>query len=92
MTEESRIKRAISIMLKKSGVYFFYPSAGRVGTKDGVPDIIVCKDGLFFAIEIKCIGGTVSNAQKKACTQIESNGGVYILATSREQVEAIIFG
>lgn len=51
-TPEKKVKQKVVEILKKHGAYYFYPVTGGFG-RSGIPDIIVCFEGSFIAIECK---------------------------------------
>ncbi len=53
---------------------------------NGVPDIILVKDGKFVGIEVKRKGGKQSDSQIRFQKQLELNGGKYILAESIDDI------
>ena len=57
--------------------------------KNGVPDIIVVKDGIFIGLEVKQPKGKQSADQKKFETDLVAAGGVYNIVTSIEDVQAL---
>lgn len=57
--------------------------------KNGVPDIIVVKDGIFIGLEVKAPKGRQSDAQKEFETDLRAAGGVYTVVTSIEDVQAL---
>ena len=52
MTPEAKVKKKVVSYLKQMGAYYFYPVTGGYG-RSGVPDIVCCFNGNFFAIECK---------------------------------------
>ena len=50
MTPEAKVKAQVIKQLKELGVYYFSPVTGGYG-RSGVPDIVGCMNGRFFAIE-----------------------------------------
>ena len=52
MTPEAKVKKRVVELLKQHDVYYFYPVTGGFG-RSGVPDIVCCKQGRFFAVECK---------------------------------------
>ena len=51
------------------------PRGGPFG-KAGCPDDLLCWQGLFIAIEVKAVGGTVSALQMCALKEIQMAGGI----------------
>jgi len=74
---ESKIQKDIIQWLESEG---FYVIKVIQANKNGVPDIIFCKDGKFCAIEVKAKGGKVSGLQKVHIDMINSSGGKAIVA------------
>lgn len=60
-------------------------------SKNGVPDVILVKDGIFYGIEVKA-----PQRGKQSANQIDfeagltANGGKYILATSIDDVSPFL--
>ena len=56
LTPEKKVKNAIIKQLKLLGdsVYYFFPATGGYG-RSGVPDIVGCFNGKFWAIECKAV-------------------------------------
>ena len=68
--------------------------AGRYGgdtVPEGWPDLTCCMpDGRFLGVEVKAPKGTQSLMQKICQQQIETRGGVYILAYSIDDLRKVI--
>ena len=64
------------IFLKKHGL----------GEMLGVADIIGCKQGRFFAIEVKSPKGVLSDHQKEFLLRVQASGGIAIVARSVSDV------
>ena len=75
MTPEKRVKTKVVAILKELGTYYFYPVTGGYGAS-GVPDIIGCYKGRFFAIECKAGKGKTTALQEKNIAQIIAQGGL----------------
>ena len=82
MTPEARVKAQVVKVLKKLGVYYFYPVTGGYGTS-GVPDIVCCYRGLFFAIECKANGNKPTPLQEVQIRKIKEAGGYAIVANEQ---------
>ena len=56
MTPEKKVKQRVVNILKNMDeeVYYFFPATGGYG-RSGVPDIVVCFDGMFYGIECKAV-------------------------------------
>jgi Holliday junction resolvase len=78
MTPEAKVKNKIKKFLDKLGCYYFFPQTGGYG-RSGVPDIIICHQGKFIAIECKAGKGVLTALQKNNIDRINSNGGLAIV-------------
>lgn len=78
MTPEARVKAQVIKQLKELGVYYFSPVTGGYG-RSGVPDIVGCMNGKFFAIECKAGKGVTTALQDLNIEQIKNNGGYAIV-------------
>lgn len=59
---ESKIQTEILRYLERNGCYVVKVV---LANKSGVPDILFCKDGLFYAVEVKATG------KKKSTTKLQ---------------------
>jgi Holliday junction resolvase len=77
MTPEKRVKNQIVKQLKELGdrVYYFFPATGGYG-RSGVPDIVGCYNGKFFAIECKAGKNTTTALQERELAAIGLAGGI----------------
>ena len=77
MTPEKRVKDKVVKQLKMLGssVYYFFPATGGYG-RSGVPDIVGCYNGRFFAIECKAGKNTTTALQQKELAAIGVAGGI----------------
>ena len=93
-TPEKKVKLKVVAILKSLGAYYFYPVTGGYGAS-GVPDIVGCYMGKFFAIECKAGKGKTTALQEKNIAQIIGQGGLAIVVNEdniedvREMMEAI---
>lgn len=78
MTPEKKVKTKVVAILKELGAYYFYPITGGYGAS-GVPDIVGCYKGRFFAIECKAGKGKTTALQEKNIAQIIAQGGLAIV-------------
>lgn len=74
-TPEGRIKAKVVAQLKALGAYYFYPVTGGFG-RSGVPDIVGCYRGRFFAIECKAGKNKPTPLQEKNLSEITQAGGL----------------
>ena len=77
MTPEKKVKQAVVKTLKTFGadLYYFFPATGGYG-KSGVPDIVGCYRGMFFAIECKAGKNVTTPLQKLELSAIRTAEGV----------------
>lgn len=73
-TPESKVKTSVTKILKKLGIYYFYPVTGGYGSS-GVPDIICCYNGLFIGIECKAGTNKPTPLQEAQMQKIRQAGG-----------------
>ena len=72
MTPEKKVKTAVVKILKEyKDLYYFYPVMGGYGAS-GIPDIVGCYYGRFFAIECKAGKGKTTALQEKNIAQIKN--------------------
>ena len=64
----------VTRQLKALGAYYFYPVTGGYGAS-GVPDIVGCFKGKFFAIECKAGKNKPTPLQQKNIDTIAAQGG-----------------
>lgn len=78
MTPEAKVKKQVVAQLKLLGAYYFYPVTGGYGGS-GVPDIVGCYNGKFFAIECKAGKNRPTPLQELNMAKIEMTGGKSIV-------------
>ena len=92
-TPEGRIKRMVVTMLKKYGIWYFFPAANGFG-RAGIPDIIAIVNGLFVGIECKADRTKKPTVLQVQCGEkISAAGGKWFLVydkASLDQVEQLI--
>uniref|UniRef100_A0A6H1ZA54 Putative VRR-NUC domain-containing protein n=1 Tax=viral metagenome TaxID=1070528 RepID=A0A6H1ZA54_9ZZZZ len=81
VTPETAIKNSIKSYLNLKG-YFFYHNLQGLGSARGLADLTILKDGKVYWVEVKRPGGKQSDYQKLFQQHIEDEGGIYIVATS----------
>jgi len=74
-TPEAKVKAKVVTQLKALGAYYFYPVTGGYGGS-GVPDIVGCFRGRFFAIECKAGNNRPTPLQQKNIDAITKQRGV----------------
>lgn len=78
MTPEAKVKKKVVDILKAWKVYYFYPVMSGYGSS-GIPDIVVCCNGKFLAIECKAGSNKPTALQERNMQQIRDNGGIAIV-------------
>ena len=78
MTPESKVKAQVKRILDAIGAYHFMPATGGYG-RSGIPDIVGCLNGVFFAIECKANGGRPTALQLREIDRINGAGGFAIV-------------
>lgn len=74
MTPEGKVKKKISAILRRYGVWYTMPIQ-RGFTKPGVPDYLCLLRGVFFSIEAKANGNKPTVTQLNEMAAIRANGG-----------------
>jgi hypothetical protein len=87
MTLESKVKKKVVQQLKLLDAYYFYPVTGGYG-RSGVPDIVGCYKGKFFAIECKAGTNKPTPLQTLNIEQIILTGGI-ALVINEENVDTV---
>lgn len=85
-TPEAKVKAKVIAVLKEHGVYYFYPVTGGYGGS-GVPDIVGCCHGRFFAIECKAGKNKPTALQEKNLTRIAAAGGEALVVNEENIAE-----
>lgn len=90
-------------MLERQGKVYYFRNNSFVGKiqryngtqgyvnngKPGMPDVVMCLNGMFVGIELKSPVGKLSDHQKRAKEIIESVGGKYVVIKTPEEFEEI---
>ena len=87
MTAEAKVKKRVVQQLKLLDAYYFYPVTGGYG-RSGVPDIVGCYKGKFFAIECKAGTNKPTPLQALNLEQIMLTGGI-ALVINEENVDSV---
>ncbi len=89
---EKNILRAIMRYLKTVPNCFAWKEHGGIYGTAGIPDIIACIDGRFYAFEVKTPEGRTTKLQDAAIRKILACGGTALVVRSVEEVRAVING
>jgi Holliday junction resolvase len=87
---EKDIVAAIMRHLKTVPSCFAWKTHGGMYGTAGIPDIIACIDGRFFAFEVKQPSGKLTKLQEVALAKIQAAGGIAAKVTGAAQVAEII--
>lgn len=91
MTPEAKVKTRVKRVLEELGAYFFSPQSGIYG-RSGIPDIVGCYRGKFFAVECKAGTNTTTALQDKEIDKIRAARGMVFVVHERniDEWEAIM--
>ncbi len=87
---EKEIVAAILRHLKTLPRCFCWKEHGGMYGTAGIPDIIACIDGRFFAFEVKQPGGRPTRLQQVTLSKIQAAGGAALMVTSVAEVKALL--
>jgi hypothetical protein len=79
MAQEKNFEEKVKKFLKDEGCWFIKYWGGGGFTKSGVPDLLVCLNGYFMAIELKAPKGKPSELQLYNLKKITKGNGIAIL-------------
>ena len=85
---ENKIQRQIVKYLKKQPDCWVYPTCDRFTV--GVPDILGCLKGRFFALEVKQPTGRLSKIQTYNLALIKKAGGIAGRVASLKDTKALL--
>lgn len=86
-TPESKVKERVKKLLDKHGAYYFPPATGGYG-RSGIPDIVGCYRGCFFAIECKAGANKPTALQERELQRIRKAGG-FAFVVNEENLDAL---
>ena len=89
---EKDIVNSILRFLKTVPCCFAWKTHGGVYGTAGIPDIIACIDGRFFAFEVKTDKGRTTKLQESTIRKILAAGGTAVVVRSVAEVRAVING
>jgi len=88
---EKDIVAAIMRWLKTAPRCFAWKEHGGLYSTAGVPDVICCLDGRFFAFEVKTPEGRLTKLQEHTIQRIEDAGGHAFVVRSVDDVKAVLW-
>lgn len=78
--EEKKLKDLVVNELNRRGAWIFHqPMSKKTRGRPGVPDIIGCHRGRFFACELKASGESMRTEQAQEAVRIRKAGGHFVL-------------
>jgi len=83
--ETSLQERVIQLVENKGG--YVVTQHGSMITRGGIPDLLICYQGLFIAMELKTPIGTISRKQEIQARLIKKSGGYVCFPKSVEEAE-----
>ena len=83
---EKDIVAAIMRLLKRTPRCFAWKEHGGMYGSAGIPDVICCVDGRFFAFEVKTASGKTTPLQQATIRKILAAGGTALVARSVDEV------
>jgi hypothetical protein len=101
---EADIQRSIIAYLESCGAVVIRANSGLLPRADGgrmrcvscsagsVSDVLACYQGRFLAVEVKRPGKVPSEGQAAFLAAVERSGGIGIVATGIEDMEAVLKG
>ena len=90
LVKESVIVRSILNHLKSMPDCFAWKEHGGMYGTAGIPDIICCIGGRFFALAVKNEKGTVTKLQEATIDKIKAAGGTAAVVRSVEDVKQVV--
>ena len=90
-TPEGKVKAAVCKILDAHGAYYFKPPANGYG-RQGILDVVGCKNGWFFSIECKAGKGKTTVLQEMEIARIRQADGFALVVneTNLDAVEALM--
>jgi hypothetical protein len=89
---EKELSAKILCYLKTVPKCFAWKKHGGIYGTAGIPDIIACIDGRFYAFEVKTPEGKTTKLQEATIRKILACGGTASVARSIDEVRAMING
>ncbi|MEA5048176.1 MAG: VRR-NUC domain-containing protein [Eubacteriales bacterium] len=88
---EKDIVAAIMRWLRTVPHCFAWKEHGGMYGTAGVPDVICCLDGRFFAFEVKTPEGRLTKLQENTIQRIKDAGGHAFVVRSADDVKAVLW-
>ena len=91
MLEKDIVKAIMNYLRTVPHCFVFKVHGGMYGTA-GIPDIIACVDGRYFAFEVKTATGRATALQEATIRKILAAGGTALVVRSVDEVRTVIDG
>ena len=89
MKERDVVKATMNYLKGVPGCFYWKEHGGMYGTA-GIPDIIACINGRFFAFEVKTAIGKPTKLQEATIRKILVAGGTALVVRSVDEVRTAI--
>ncbi|MBQ8837192.1 MAG: VRR-NUC domain-containing protein [Clostridia bacterium] len=89
MKENDIVKSILKYLKTVPSCFAWKEHGGMYGTA-GIPDIIACIDGLFYAFEVKTPVGKTTALQDATIRKIQASGGRAFVVRSVDEVKTIL--
>lgn len=89
MLEKDIVKAIMKYLRTVPGCFAWKEHGGMYGTA-GIPDIIACVDGRFYAFEVKTETGQTTALQEATIRKIHKAGGIAVVVRSVEDVRRVL--
>lgn len=76
MAEEKNLENRVKKFLTEQSCWYIKYWGGGGYTKSGIPDLLICCNGVFLGVELKASKGKPSDLQKHQIRQIRKAGGM----------------
>lgn len=88
-TPEGKVKKKVVEILKKHGVWYFFPASNGFG-KAGIPDVIAIVRGHFLGVEVKADRTKKPTALQTKCgDEIRLAGGMWMVVCDSDSLELL---
>lgn len=91
MSEKDIVKAIMKYLKTVPNCFCWKEHGGMYGTA-GIPDIIACVDGRFYAFEVKTETGRATELQKATIRKILAAGGTALVVRSVDEVRTVVSG
>ena len=89
MAEKDIVRQILRYLKTVPGCFAWKEHGGMYGTA-GIPDIIACIGGRFFAFEVKTADGKPTKLQEATIRKILAAGGTALVVRSADEVRAAV--